>query len=114
MINSELLYKGIGARVRGVREAQTPRLSQEQLARILDLKRTSITNIERGNQKLTLDTIYAFCERFGMQIHEILPPVDEVIVDEERSIVVGGKAHEVGIKTASLVARLRPTARAGR
>jgi transcriptional regulator with XRE-family HTH domain len=108
MIDNSRLYALIGERVRRVREAQTPRMSQAELARILELRRTSITNIERGNQKLTLDTIYRLCERFGLQIPEILPPVADVTQIEERSIVVGGRAHEVGVKTASVVARLRP------
>jgi transcriptional regulator with XRE-family HTH domain len=108
MIDSERLYILIGERVRRIREAQTPRMSQEDLARILDLKRTSITNIERGNQKLTLDTLYRLCERFGLAIQELMPPVSEVMHVGERSVVVGGESHEVGIKTASLVARLRP------
>jgi len=108
MIDTARLYVLIGERVRRVREAQTPRMSQAELARTLQLRRTSITNIERGNQKLTLDTIYRLCERFGLHIHEVLPTVSEVTQVEETSIVVGGKAHEVGAKTASVVARLRP------
>jgi transcriptional regulator with XRE-family HTH domain len=114
MIDDHRLYSLIGARVRRIRESQTPRMSQEDLARILELKRTSITNIERGNQKLTVDAIYRLCERFGLGIHEIMPPVSDVTCAQERSIVVGGKSHEVGVKTASLVARLRPAAREDR
>ena len=89
-------------------------MSQEELAKILDLKRTSVTNIELGNQKLTLEAIYKLCERFGLDIGEILPPVIDVTATHERSIVVGGESHEVGIKTASLVARLRPDTRSRR
>lgn len=111
MIDNQRLYILIGERVRRIREMQTPRMSQEDLARILDLKRTSVTNIERGNQKLTLDTLYRLCERFGLGIQEIMPAVSDVTRAEERSIVVGGKSHEVGVKTASLVARLRPEGR---
>src|SRR5579863_5110080 len=103
MIDSERLYILIGERVRRIREAQTPRMSQEDLARILELKRTSITNIERGNQKLTLDTIYRLCERFGLTVNEVIPPVADVTHAEERSVVVGGESQEVGIKTATLV-----------
>lgn len=114
MLDNERLYALIGERVRRVRETQTPRLSQEDLAEILDLKRTSITNIERGNQKVTLDSLYRLCERFGLDIHEILPRVSDVTRVNERSVVVGGKSHEVGLKTADAVARLRPTARARR
>jgi transcriptional regulator with XRE-family HTH domain len=114
MIDSERLYVLIGERVRRIREAQTPRMSQGELARILDLKRTSITNIELGNQKLPVDTLYRLCERFGLAVQEIMPPVSDVTHAEGRSIVVGGKSHDVGVKTASLVARLRPGIRSRR
>jgi DNA-binding XRE family transcriptional regulator len=114
MIDNKRLYELIGERVRRARETQTPRMSQEELATILDLKRTSITNIELGNQKLTLETIYKLCERFGLQVHEFLPSVEDLTVAQERSVVVGGKSHEIGIKTASVVARLRPNARSKR
>jgi transcriptional regulator with XRE-family HTH domain len=115
MFDDERLYALIGERIRRVRETQTPRMSQEDLAEILGLKRTSITNIERGNQKVTLDSIYRLCARFGLDINEILPPVSDVTARvDERAIIVGGQAHEVGIKTAEAVARLRPTFRARR
>jgi DNA-binding XRE family transcriptional regulator len=114
MLDNERLYAFIGERIRRIREMQTPRMSQEDLARILELKRTSVTNIELGRQKLTLDTVYRLCEHFGLDIHELMPPVAEVTHALERSVVVGGKSHDVGVKTASLVERLRPTARVRR
>jgi transcriptional regulator with XRE-family HTH domain len=97
-----------GERVRRIRETQTPRMSQEDLAKILELKRTSVTNIESGNQKPTLDTLYLLCERFGLEFRDFMPTLAEVTATEERSVVVGGQAQEVGVKTANLVARLRP------
>lgn len=114
MIDNQRLYTLIGERVRRLREAQAPRMSQSDLAQILSLKRTSVTNIEQGNQKPTLDTIYRLCERFGLEIQEVMPPLADVTQAGETSIVVGGQAHEVGVKTASLVARLRPGSRSRR
>lgn len=114
MLNDGRLYGLIGERIRQIREAQNPRMSQDDLARLLELKRTSITNIERGNQKVTLDTLYRLCERFGLQINDIVPSVSEVTQAVERSVVVGGQSHEMGAKTADVVARLRPLARGRR
>jgi transcriptional regulator with XRE-family HTH domain len=108
MIDNRRLYSLIGQRVRRIREMQNPRMSQEELARILELKRTSITNVERGNQKLTLGALYRLCERFGLEIAELVPRVSDVSLAEAQSIIIGGKSHEVGIKTAGIVARLRP------
>lgn len=109
MLDSNRLCKLIGERVKRIRETQTPRLSQEGLAEVLGLTRTSVTNIERGNQKPTLDTLYRLCEHFRLEIQELIPSVAEVTRTDPRSIVVGGRSHEVGSKTASAVNRLRPT-----
>src|SRR6267154_2519569 len=84
MLDSEKLYAFIGERIRYIRETHTPRMSQQQLAEILKLKRTSITNIERGNQKPTLDALYLLCEHFGLKLENVLPPVAEVTVAEKR------------------------------
>jgi DNA-binding XRE family transcriptional regulator len=114
MIDHARLFELIGKRVRQAREAQTSRMSQTELAKILGLQRTSITNIELGHQKPTLETIYRLCERFGLDIEEFLPAVADVTLAQEQSVVVGGKSHEVGIKTANVVARLRPDSRSRR
>jgi DNA-binding XRE family transcriptional regulator len=114
MLDSDKLYELIGERVRRIRETQTPRMSQEDLASVLGLKRTSVTNIELGKQKPTLDTLFRLCEHFSLEIDAIVPTVEEVTHSPARSIVVGGKSQEVGLKTASLLDRLRPVGRARR
>ena len=68
MLDSDRLYAVIGDRIRRLREAQSPRMSQEDLAQVLDLKRTSVTNIESGHQKLTLDTLYRLCGHFRLEV----------------------------------------------
>lgn len=108
------LYSRIGERIRTIRESQSPRMSQEDLAVLLALKRTSVTNIERGQQKLTLDTLYRFCDRFGLEPQELLPSLADVRARAEQSIVIGGQTHAMGSKTASAVERLRPVRRNGR
>ena len=111
MLDSDKLYELIGDRIRQIREAQTPRMSQGDLARILGLQRTSVTNIELGKQKPTLDTLFRLCEHFALEIDAIVPKVRDVAKVEARSVVVGGKAQEVGAKTASLLSSLRPASR---
>jgi len=115
MVDDQRLYAFIGERIRQIRETHSPRMSQQQLADILKLKRTSVTNIERGNQKPTLDALYLLCEHFGLRLENVLPPVSEVTVtampSPERSVTVGGKSHEVGAMTAKLVEKLRPSTR---
>jgi transcriptional regulator with XRE-family HTH domain len=106
MLDSKQLYIAIGARIKRIREAAG--MTQEDLAQILNLKRTSITNIERGNQRPTLDVLYRFCERFTLELSDVLPSVVESTRQDGRSVVVGGKAQEVGAKTAMALERLRP------
>lgn len=108
MLDFNRLYTEIGKRVRAIRETQTPRISQDALARILDLKRTSITNIESGRQKMTVETVYRLCDHFGLAIDEVMPPVADFRIAAERSVVIGGRTTSVGAKTANLVERLRP------
>jgi DNA-binding XRE family transcriptional regulator len=113
MLDQQKLYARIGERVRQIRETHSPRMSQQELAQILKLQRTSITNIERGNQRPTLEALYLLCEHFGLKLENILPTVSDVTVPtairEESSVTIGGKSHEVGAMTAKLVERLRPT-----
>jgi DNA-binding XRE family transcriptional regulator len=111
MLNSDKLYELIGDRIRRIREAQTPRMSQGNLAKVLGLQRTSVTNIELGKQKPTLDALLRLCEHFALEIDAIVPKLREVSLVQARSVVVGGKAQEVGAKTATLLSSLRPSSR---
>jgi DNA-binding XRE family transcriptional regulator len=111
MVNSDRLYELVGDRVRQIRESQSPRMSQADLARILGLQRTSITNIESGKQKPTLDTLLRLCEHFALEIDAIVPKLRDVSLVHPRSVVIGGKSQEVGAKTASLLSSLRPSSR---
>jgi transcriptional regulator with XRE-family HTH domain len=106
MLEFERLYERVGRKIREVREAQE--MSQEELAGILQLKRTSVTNIELGRQKLTLEAIYRLCDRFGLEIQDVLPALEVLRAPPAQSITVGGESHEVGSKVASLLTELRP------
>lgn len=108
MLDSEKLYTLIGDRIRNIRESQAPRMSQAGLAAVLHLKRTSVTNIEAGAQKPTLDTLYRLCEHFGIEVDDVIPAVAAVTRADARPVVVGGQEQEVGAKTASVLNRLRP------
>jgi DNA-binding XRE family transcriptional regulator len=112
MLDGDRLYELIGDRIRHIREAQTPRMSQGDLAAILGLQRTSVTNIELGKQKPTLDTLLRLCEHFTLEIDAIVPKLRDVVsLVQARSVIIGGKAQEVSAKTASLLSSLRPSPR---
>lgn len=53
-------------------------LSQEGLADELDLHRTYIGGIERGERNLTLKTIEAIAERLGVEPIDLLRPSEDI------------------------------------
>ena len=71
MLDSSLLYKIIGQRVRLAR--LNIHLTQATLAKIISLSRTSITNIEKGRQKMLVDTLCNLASALGIPAGELLP-----------------------------------------
>lgn len=50
-------------------------ITQEELARRVGMTRTSITNIERGRQKVQLHTLYDIAAALDTPIQNLLPPM---------------------------------------
>ncbi|HEV2800972.1 MAG TPA: ImmA/IrrE family metallo-endopeptidase [Pyrinomonadaceae bacterium] len=67
----ERLYFQIGEKIRTGRERS--QLTQEDLARKVGLTRTSITNIEKGQQRVQVHTLYTIAEFLDISIYELLP-----------------------------------------
>ena len=65
-------YKTLGARIRELRGA----LPQEQLAKAVGLTRTSIVNIESGQQKLLVHNLFRIAAVLGIRPSEILAPLE--------------------------------------
>lgn len=84
MISDDRLYVALGARLKKLREGEdgSPRITQAELAAKVGLERTSITNIEKGNQKVPLHVLYKLCEVLRVDISSVLPPLAEVQEDE--------------------------------
>jgi transcriptional regulator with XRE-family HTH domain len=86
------LYKAIGERVRIARSRIG--LTQEALGELIGLGRTSITNIERGRQRMSIHALYALAQALRLKPAALLPspspgPVPtlesvEGLTDEER------------------------------
>lgn len=65
------LYKAIGA---AIKEARTELgLSQEDLAKMVHLTRTSITNLESGKQQVPLHTLYEIAAAIDRDVRVLLP-----------------------------------------
>lgn len=65
------LNAAFAERLRDIRRQKA--LSQDALARRADLSRTSITNIERSRQHVSLDVLYRLADALGVEPQELLP-----------------------------------------
>jgi len=72
--NLDWLDRELGSRIRKARGSSTPRLTQDALAQRARLARTSITNIETGNQQPTLHALWRIADALGVSPCELLPP----------------------------------------
>jgi len=65
-------YAWLGARVRARRRELG--LSQWQLAQALDLERTSITNLEKGVQRISAEALVQLARTLNLPPADLLPP----------------------------------------
>lgn len=106
MTDQQAFYAEVGRRIRQAREARG--LTQEALADLVSLTRTSVTNIEKGRQKFLAHTLIDLAAALRVAPVTLLPesaPTPEEELDEllkERSraerdwikAVVGSKGEE--------------------
>ena len=69
---AEKVYQAFGKLVRLHRE-RLDGMTQEKLGKIVGLSRTSITNIEKGRQHVSLHYIIAIAEALKVRPHVLLP-----------------------------------------
>lgn len=65
------LYRKLGENIRKCRVQR--KLSQDELAKLVGLNRTSMTNIEKGRQHPPLHTLCEIVEHLKVDISELLP-----------------------------------------
>ncbi len=109
MVDEKRLYAALGMKLKRLRESERgPRgkLTQSALANEIGLERTSITNIERGNQKVPLHVLYRICEVLHVPIAEILPTLAETQPAEAASQVGELTFQGRNVKTTPRVAQL--------
>lgn len=71
-LDTNRFYLEVGEKVRAVRKAAG--MDQENLARHLGLSRTTIINIEKGRQRLSLEQAWLISHIFEISITNLLPP----------------------------------------
>jgi transcriptional regulator with XRE-family HTH domain len=74
MIDRDMLYEQIGAKIRKYRKDSG--LNQEELAQKVDLNRSSIAQIETGKQAVSIHTLYSMAELLQRKISDFLLPDD--------------------------------------
>ena len=73
--DSERLYELVGQKVE--QQRHKAKLSQTQLAQRCNLARGSIANIESGNQRPTLHTLWSLADALEVDMRSLLPSRDE-------------------------------------
>ncbi len=67
--------ENLGRRLKILREKT--RFTQEEIARLLGVKRLVITNIENGSRKITADELYFFSKIYGLSMEELYTGEDK-------------------------------------
>lgn len=73
--DTDKFYSELGENIKSYRTKQN--YSQDQLAKFLDLTRTSVVNIEKGRQRPPLHIVYDLAVFFNVEIKNLLPSKDE-------------------------------------
>ena len=71
MIESQTFYAQLGIRIKGAREERG--LTQDALGDSVGLSRTSITNVEKGKQKVLLHTFVNIANTLKVNPESLLP-----------------------------------------
>jgi transcriptional regulator with XRE-family HTH domain len=79
-VNQKLLYGRIGDTIKERRREFG--WSQEHLAKLAGLERTSVTHIESARQKAPLHVLYRLCQELTLDVGVLFPPIEDVTVEE--------------------------------
>lgn len=102
--DSERLYVLLGRKLE--RQRRVANLSQTQLAQRCGLARGSIANIESGNQRVTLHTLWLIAEVLGIDAQTLLPTRDEFYKNDARTVLpqITGRLRKVAGQSQNQVA----------
>lgn len=73
-VNKGELAKYIGNKIRSYRLKNN--MKQVDLAKLLDVSNTSISEYERGNVKFDADTLFRLAEIFDVKVSDFFPPTE--------------------------------------
>ena len=103
-INDATLYEKLGANLKLAREALG--ITQGRLARQVGIARTSITNIEAGQQKLPIHLLFQLCDVLQIEVVNVLPSLKEVRRSEMEEVEVNGQLTVLPRQAATIAREL--------
>lgn len=80
------LYKRFGKLVQ-LHRKRLPGMTQDRLASLVQLSRTSITNIEQGRQHVSLHQLYSIAEALKVQPEVLLPTLTGNVIGSAQASV---------------------------
>jgi transcriptional regulator with XRE-family HTH domain len=111
MVNDDRIYEIIRKNIKTLREKhpQTEeKITQLKLADAIGIERSTLTNIELGNQRPPVHVLYRLCDFFGVALHELMPGLTDVQSTQQTTrIGVGPDQYELPSKTHAALDRLR-------
>ncbi len=63
-------YKNLGVKISNLRKLQ--KLSREKFAEMADINAYYMGEIERGEKKASIDTLFKICKILDLKIHELV------------------------------------------
>jgi transcriptional regulator with XRE-family HTH domain len=75
MNRKDLIYGRVGGNIRFRRQQLL--MNQNELAKKVELTRSSIVQIESGKQAITLHTLYSVAQALDISVHKLLPELNE-------------------------------------
>jgi transcriptional regulator with XRE-family HTH domain len=103
-IDADELHLHIGIELRKARKALGA--TQRDVADAVGLKQHSISNIEAGKQRISLDQLYDICRFLNLDPQKVLPTKAQVTTSPTKhQISIGGKLVDLTIKEAEDSAR---------
>jgi len=72
-------YKIIGERISKYRKEK--KINQLDLSDFCNISRASLSNIESGQQRITIDLLYNIAERLGISIFKLIPADPDSEID---------------------------------
>lgn len=102
--NRDLVCQLVGQKVR---DARTERgMTQARLAKQIRAARTTITNLEQGNQAVPLHQLFAIAAALDIEVAALLPTRFEIESTKPRTVLISGVPEPAPRQTAQLISSL--------